>query len=326
MLYTYASLFSQLQAWPNEDNDDYLAALPDIIAKGELRIWRDLDLDLFDYQVPTLITTITGIAQKPTNLIRDRVVVLQDLFGANLDIISQRGYEWITEYNISAGVVTGRPKYYCESDESNWQVAPLPDDDYRLSVRGIYRPALLADNPTDTDLAGLAAFQHMTSATPLTLTVSPYTFPSSRPVALTSVSNLSAISFTVVGLDDSLAPLSQTISGPNANTVQTGNVFSKVISITPNTTDGVNFIEAGWLQANVNWISTRFPDMLFESCLIDACEFLKRYSAKTISEGVYKSKLAQVLAMVRTMKRSDIDDIVGGRMVQNIVPIQNEGT
>ncbi len=326
MLYTYSSLVAALEAWTDENNTEFVSEMQDIISKGELRIWRDLDLDIFDYQVTTPINATTGITGRPTNLIRDRVAVLQDDSGANLDILDQRGYEWVVMYNLSVGVTTGRPKYYAEYDQNNWIVAPPPDDTYQMSIRGIYRPSLLADNPNDTSLVGVAASQHMTSAVALTLSASPVTFSTSRQVALTSASNLSAINFTIVGLDDSNASLTEVIAGPNATTIETVNLFSRVISITPNTTDGAHFVEAGWSQANTTWISTRFPDMLFESCLIDANEFLKRYSAKEISMGVYKSKLDQVLAMVRTMKRSDIDDIVGGRMVQNVVPTQTEGT
>ncbi len=326
MLYTYSSLVTALETWIDDNGPEFIAAQQDIISKGELRIWRDLDLDLFDYQVVTPVNATTGVAARPTNLIRDRVIVLQTLAAANLDILGQRGYEWVTEYNISNGAATGKPKYYCELDQNNWIMAPLPDTNYQLSVRGIYRPLLLGDNPNDTNLTGVASSQHMTSAVALTLTSSPVTFSTSRQVAFTSAANLSAINFTIVGLDDDSNSLTETIAGPNNGTIETVNLFSRVISITPNTTDGVNFIAAGWSQANTTWISTRFPDMLFESCMVEANEFLKRYSAKGISEGVYKSKLDQVLAMVRTMKRSDIDDIVAGRMVQNVVPTQtNEG-
>ncbi len=57
-----------------------------------------------------------------------------------------------------------------------------------------------------------------------------------RALSLTSGANLSAISFTIKGYDVYGAPMTQTVVGPNINTVNTLKGFKWVASITPNGT------------------------------------------------------------------------------------------
>lgn len=58
-----------------------------------------------------------------------------------------------------------------------------------------------------------------------------------RAVSLTSTSNLSAINFTIVGFDIYGVRMSQTIAGPNNNTVNTTKCFKYIQSVTPNGTN-----------------------------------------------------------------------------------------
>lgn len=66
-----------------------------------------------------------------------------------------------------------------------------------------------------------------------------------RAVSLTSANDLSAINFTVSGYDIYGYPMTQTLAGPNATTVNTTKAFKFVVSITPDTTDGTNNVSAG---------------------------------------------------------------------------------
>src|SRR5271154_6035038 len=73
LVYTYAGLAAELQAYTLDSSTDFVADLPNIIAKGELRLYKDLDLDALDYSVVTpSINALTGLVSKPANLIRDR--------------------------------------------------------------------------------------------------------------------------------------------------------------------------------------------------------------------------------------------------------------
>lgn len=59
-----------------------------------------------------------------------------------------------------------------------------------------------------------------------------------RGVSLSSTSNLSAINFTILGFDVYGFPMSQTLAGPNDDTVTTTKAFKYVLSVTPSASNG----------------------------------------------------------------------------------------
>lgn len=106
----------------------------------------------------------------------------------------------------------------------------------------------------------LATTQHITNGTPLTLTagtgVTSTTAPDgsgstvlkfdvARCPSLTSTANLSAANFTFVGFDEYGRKTTQTMAGPNNNTVIAKKAFMSILSVTPDTTDGANNVTAG---------------------------------------------------------------------------------
>ena len=340
-LYTYGSLAAALQVWCEDFSTDFINELPDIIQKGELRCLRDLDLDSLDYQVQTpAISQVTSLVSKPQSLIRDRTVTL--IYGPtnpsnpwtpvpylpggipSISTLRKRSNDFVSEYLTANGVNVGPPLYYAENDPLNWLVAPLPDQQYALSVRGIYPPALLGDNDQNNSPAAVAALQHTTGSTALTLTGSPYVPPLNADnsagaiqVSLTSSGNMSENTFTIVGLDTDGNALTVAIAGPNAGFVQTSDFFSSVTSITPSVTDAVNKVIAGYYSQTTTWMSTRYPDLLFESCMIDSCEFLKRFSARAVAQNEYNAKLSDAKTQVRLLQRSDLDDLFVQRQLVN---------
>jgi hypothetical protein len=323
MIYTYDTLTAALQVWNEDFSADFIANMNDILQKGESRCLRDLDLDNLDVvQATAAISQSTGLVAKPTTLIRDRDALLISS-GVPVAVMLKRSYGFVQEYIIGAPAA-GVPKYYAENDPLNWVVTPTPNAVYTLNVRGIYTPPLLGDNDQDNAPAAAAALQHTTGGTALTLTTSPYVPPANADgspgaiqVALTSTGNMSANTFTIVGLDTDGNALVVAIAGPNAGLVQTTDFFSSVTSITPSVTDGVNQVSAGYYSQTTTWLSTRYPDLLFQSCMIDACEFLKRFSARAVAQNEYNAKLADVQTQVRLLKRSDLDDLFVSRQLIN---------
>jgi hypothetical protein len=322
--YTYGSLYADLQSWNEDYSADLQAALPRLIQNGELAMLRDMDLDCMDFSVATdAIDQTTGIVAKPTNMIRDRVLVLQDATPATVGVLVKRTYDYVTEYNAANGAATGPPKYYSEYDLGDWVFAPVPDQAYTVLVRGIYPTPLIGDNSEDNAPAAIAAAQNTTSDTALTLTASPYV-PTGEPVyiSLTSSGDMSANPFTVVGLDVDGNALTEDIPGPNDGYVTTSNAFSSITSITPGLTDGVNTVSAGTYSNNTSWMSTRFPDVLFAACMIEVTLYLKRFSAMQVAKNEYNEKLQDALQQTRTMQRSDADDLFAARQLINGPPKQ----
>ncbi len=115
-----------------------------------------------------------------------------------------------------------------------------------------------------TNTALFAALQAQTAGTPLTLaaTTIPATagqlYQTAAPVTLTSAGNLSAGTFTVVGLDRRGNALSEVITGPNANTVSGHFLFAVITSITPNTSSATT-VSAGVAGVHYGpWVVTAF--------------------------------------------------------------------
>ena len=110
-----------------------------------------------------------------------------------------------------------------------------------------------------SDPAAIAALQTVTVA-PFNMvlngTLSSFTAPAissartaklpglSRTVTLTSASNLSAVNFAITGLLNGTL-VSEVIAGPNANTVQTTQIFQQILVITASGTTGASTVSAG---------------------------------------------------------------------------------
>jgi len=239
-----------------------------------------------------------------------------------LAVLNKRTYEFVTQYLLDNGINQSQPKYYAENDIDHWQLAPLPDQVYSLNVRGIFRPTLLGDNPETTNLAGIAASAHLVANTAMTLTTSPFVYAANVPslpssqVWIFSAGNLSANSFTIVGLDDDGNAQSETVVGPSAGSVQSIGYYSSITSITPALTDAVQFASVGWSQDNQTWLSSRFGDLLFWYCMSEACQFNKRWTAAKEAEAKINALLPFAQMITRTLKRNDFDDLYSGR--QNV--------
>jgi len=67
-----------------------------------------------------------------------------------------------------------------------------------------------------------------------------FQFDVPRAVSLTSAANISAVNFTVSGFDIYGQPMSQTLAGPNVNTVNTLKAFWQVTNIAVNGAVGTN--------------------------------------------------------------------------------------
>lgn len=316
-------MFSDLQDWNEDYSLDLQSALPRLIQNGELRCLRDMDLDCMDSQAASgSISESTGLVSKPTNMIRDRVLVLVNSSSANVSVLVKKTYDFCTEYNIANSGNTGVPKYYGESSLGEWLVAPIPDAAYTINVRGIFPTQLLGDNDETNAPAAIAALQNTTANTALTLTASPYVPDEPIQISLTSSGNMSANEFTIVGLDSDGNDLTVVLAGPDANYVTTNEFFSSITSITPSATDDTNEVSAGYYSDNTSWLSIRFPDLLFAACMVEVTGYLKRFSAQAVAKNDYNEKLQDALQETRNMQRSDPDDLQAARQLVNGPPAQ----
>ncbi len=137
--WTYATLSQALQDWPQNDNDAYVTNLPNMIGLGELRLIRDLNLELFDRDDETQAFAIgTRTVAKPANAIAVRNVGYLDLT-LGYTPLKQRSVEYCKQY-APLIATTGTPLFYAEYNETEIYVVPTPVAILTVVFRSAMRP------------------------------------------------------------------------------------------------------------------------------------------------------------------------------------------
>jgi hypothetical protein len=128
-------------------------------------------------------------------------------------------------------------------------------------------------NVTAASTTAVAAAAAATANAPMTLTSVPYVMANPAFLSLTSASNVSTVSYKVVGRNAQGALISETIVGPNASTVYSVNVYKAILSITP-TTSNAGTISAGYSTfVGGSVITSPSPIMLSSGANLSAVNF-----------------------------------------------------
>jgi hypothetical protein len=156
--YTFATLSAALQDWPENDDADFIAQIPNIIKMGEVRLYRDLNLE--GCMVATATTTITSATEsitKPSNMLAPR-----EMYYTRNSVrihMVRATPEFVRAYNAMGA--TGNPRFYAEESETAWVVAPIPDF---TSANGLN--VRLTRNPTGLDEASGASTSYLSTQLP----------------------------------------------------------------------------------------------------------------------------------------------------------------
>lgn len=146
--FTYTELAQALQDWP-ENTDDidngYVDNIPRAVQLAELRVVKDLNLDIFDIlDETTALNAGNPLVIKPAELIVTRSMWL--VTGGVKTPILQRSRDFIINYSLDPAVLLrGAPKYYAEENDVSWRVAKIPAVNATIATIGIYRPASIFD-------------------------------------------------------------------------------------------------------------------------------------------------------------------------------------
>jgi hypothetical protein len=147
---TYTELVAKLQAWEEDDDLEFQASIDDIINLGEMRLWRDLDLGIFTSEDSTPTVQSNELLLKP--VADTELVSFQSLWYDNAGertFLELRSPDWIRDYQSAEGP----PRFYCELEQDNWAVAPIPDAVYTINTRGTTRPVRLSGSNATTWLS-----------------------------------------------------------------------------------------------------------------------------------------------------------------------------
>lgn len=145
--WTYDTIITALQKWPVNTNADYVANLSRILSLGELRVVRDLNLEIFDVTLEfTHLATAGRLVPKPADLLVERSLRLGGVSGGSAAYsaaLKRRSYDYIVELFPDVALLAdkGPPEYMTELTDAAWYVAPTPDADYVMTVRYLARPA-----------------------------------------------------------------------------------------------------------------------------------------------------------------------------------------
>lgn len=143
---TGTQLSQALQDWPVADAPEYVANLPTLIRLGELRLIKDLNLEIFDKTVATpVVTSGSRAVTKPTDFVAPRSLWLV-LGGVITGALLRRSREFCEQYAPDA-TVQGTPKYYADDSTTGWNIVPTPNTTGVVKVHYVARPASVMDVP-----------------------------------------------------------------------------------------------------------------------------------------------------------------------------------
>jgi len=140
--YTYTSLTAAMQSFAEDDDADFVAEIPDLIGKAELRVLRDLDLELFEQWVEVTVSGANRAVTKPTGAIEINDLWVRDPTTLKWIECPRRSYEYCLMF-APTEATQGVPKFYSEFDETTIYVVPTPDQSYsggNARVRATIRP------------------------------------------------------------------------------------------------------------------------------------------------------------------------------------------
>lgn len=149
--WTYETLAQALQDWPSNPNETYVENLPNMIGLAELRLVRDLDLEIFDTEDTALTFTIgSRLVTKPANSLVVRAIGYVDLTIGYVPL-KQRSLDFCKQY-APLSSVSGTPQFYVEYSPTQLYVVDTPNAALALHFHMMARPLdlLVASAPSST--------------------------------------------------------------------------------------------------------------------------------------------------------------------------------
>jgi hypothetical protein len=141
MSFTYGQLKQALQDYLETSETTFVNNLPLFIRLSEERILKSVQLSLFRKNATANATVGNQYLAAPADFLAPFSL---SYMGDNGDKVFAefKDVSFIQEYNPDAST-TGAPKYYAQFDNSNFILAPAPNDDYVMELHYFYRPTSL---------------------------------------------------------------------------------------------------------------------------------------------------------------------------------------
>jgi hypothetical protein len=145
MSFTYGQLKQALQDYLESSETTFVNNLPLFIRMSEERILKNVQLSLFRKNATASATLGNQYLAAPADFLAPFSL---SYMGDNNDKVFTefKDVSFIQEYNPDAST-TGTPKYYAQFDNTNFILAPAPNDDYQMELHYFYRPTSLTAGP-----------------------------------------------------------------------------------------------------------------------------------------------------------------------------------
>jgi len=124
MSFTLAQLKTAIKNHVENQGSAFDDNIDTIIQRGEDRLVRDFDLEIFDSEQDITLTVDVATITKPASTIAPRTLWYTN-GSSDRVVLRQRTYEFLQDYWPTPGD-TGEPKYFCELTTTTWGVAPTP--------------------------------------------------------------------------------------------------------------------------------------------------------------------------------------------------------
>lgn len=144
--FTYTQLNQALQDWSDNSSDEvgeFVDNIPRIVQLAELRLVKDLNLEIFDVVDTAAVVSISSrLVTKPADLIVARELWL--ITAGVRSPLLERSYAFLMNYAPNPATV-GTPKYYAEYSDTYWYLSPTPTLAATIESRGVYRPESIVE-------------------------------------------------------------------------------------------------------------------------------------------------------------------------------------
>jgi len=147
MSFTYGQLKQAIQDFVESSETTLVNNLPIFIRMAEERIFKGVQLSLFQRNATTATTTGARYLPIPTDFLAPMALNLR---GSDNDkfFLEFKDLSFVQTFTPDAST-TGKPRYYAQFDNNFFILGPAPDENYTAQLQYLYRPASLTDGPDD---------------------------------------------------------------------------------------------------------------------------------------------------------------------------------
>lgn len=139
----YSTLVQAIQNVTEDDGAEFVTYIPTAIALAEERLFKELELPTLDEKDTGNLTASANTLTKPTGYkFADFLSV--DVLGVK-HVLKKKRESFINDYWPSATAV-GAPKYYCDTNDTTFIIAPTPEAAYAYELKYTKQPTKLSSS------------------------------------------------------------------------------------------------------------------------------------------------------------------------------------